>query len=74
VLKELWQRSSLLIKAQEVTFRILAALRMVREGRQVIEALIQHADSIFGLDVMTAHAFRHAVQTWLQTNRGIVLP
>lgn len=74
VLKNLWQRRDLQFKAQGATFRILAALRTVREGRQVIEALIQRADDIFGLDVVTAQAFRQAVQTWLQTNHGIVLP
>ena len=74
VLKNLWQRRDLQFKVQGVTFRILAALRTVQEGQQVIDALIQHADNIFGLDVMTAQAFRLAVQTWLQTNRGIVLP
>ena len=74
VLKELWQRNILHLRAEQVTFRILAALRTVRKGRRIIDALLQHADSIFGLDVMTAQAFRQAVQTWLQTNRSIVLP
>lgn len=74
VLKNLWQRRDLQFKTEAVTFRILAALRTVREGQQVIAALFQHADSIFGLDVTTAQAFRQAVQTWLQTNHGIVLP
>jgi len=74
VLKNLWQRTDLRFKTEAATFRILAALRTAPAGQRVIDALVQHADNIFGLDVMTAQAFRQAVQVWLQSNRGIILP
>lgn len=74
VLKDLWQRRALRFGAEAVTFRILAALGTVRDGQDVIDGLLRHADGIFGLDVMAAEAFKQAVQAWNQTNRGIILP
>ncbi|HUT59444.1 MAG TPA: hypothetical protein VNA25_16465, partial [Phycisphaerae bacterium] len=74
VLKNLWQRDRLGAKAQEATFRILTALGATGEGRRVIDALLKYADAIFGLDVMTAQAFRQAVRAWLDADRGIILP
>jgi hypothetical protein len=74
VLKSLWQRRCLPFRTEAVTFLTLRALRTAPKGQQVIDDLLRHADGIFGIDVMAAHAFKQAIEAWQQTDGGIVLP
>jgi len=40
----------------------------------VTAALLRNADTVFGLDVITAQAFKQAIRGWLNTPGRIILP
>lgn len=74
VLKEVWQTCRLGLKAHGITDGVLAALASAQGGGKIIEALLQNADSIFGIDVVNADAFEQRVVAWLGGKGRIIVP
>jgi hypothetical protein len=75
VLKDIWHKCAVETTAQQVTIRILDRLSQRPRGFQIIEALLDNIDRIFGVDVITAQKAREVIVGWLK-GRGtkIILP
>lgn len=70
VVKQVWQRYRIGTIAQEITIRILERLSQINGGYKVIYGLLQNADNIFTVDVISADRFKQVIDGWLKSRGG----
>ena len=73
-LRWIWQQSLLEQQALNITIRILDRLASRPKGRNIIGALLENADGVFALDVVSASKVKTVISGWLGSRRGIILP